>query len=218
MRKELRVYQAEAIADCRRLIKEGKKRVIVHLPTGAGKGVILVEVALNAIEKGNRVLFIVKGRQLVFQTEKLFLNAGLEKEKIKILMGSHTTDNEGALVIASVDTVARRKSKINAAVVIVDEMHLSTSPTYQRVFESLGDVIFIGLSATPYHIGNKGHTFWNGYTQPATPRQLLEASFLTATKVYARRPVNTKGIKTVAGDFHTGELEKESNKIMATFF
>lgn len=215
MKKTLRPYQAAAIEDCRRFVAEGKKRIIVHLPTGAGKGVILVEIALNAMEKDKRVLFLVKGREIVFQTVRLFKTAGLSDDEFSIEMGSESTNNDQArLKVASVDTLQKRGLGSPYDLCIVDEMHLSTSNGYQNIFASLGEIVFIGLSATPYHVGRKGHTFWECFTRPETAASLRDQNYLTHLKIYSKKVINTKGVKTVAGDFDKKGLAEESMKVI----
>ena len=67
---EQRIYQKEAIQNCRNAFGINKKSVLLVMPTGAGKTVVFSQIAKNAVEKNNNVLILVHRRELVTQASK----------------------------------------------------------------------------------------------------------------------------------------------------
>ena len=54
---KLRHYQESAVDRCRKAFRNGKQRVIVQAPTGAGKTVIAKAIIDGALARGNRVVW-----------------------------------------------------------------------------------------------------------------------------------------------------------------
>jgi superfamily II DNA or RNA helicase len=55
---ELRSYQIEVIADLERAIATGRKRLILVMPTGAGKTVVAANIINKAVSEQKRVLVL----------------------------------------------------------------------------------------------------------------------------------------------------------------
>lgn len=120
--QSLRLYQHQAICQVQEMFKAGHKGVLLHLPTGSGKSVIMAEIIKKAIAKGSDVLAIVRGVNLVGQ-----LSARLERECLPhdIYQGSNTDVNQNKIAVASVDTLFARKIAPTARLLIIDEAHLT---------------------------------------------------------------------------------------------
>ena len=176
----LRKYQKNTIELCRKAYKNGKRKILVVLPTGAGKTVIFTDQIKTSLKKNKRVLVVVRRRSIVMQTKgRISQDTG---ERTGVFMGVKTTNITAPVVVSSIDTIGSRIKKHNVRAwlesfntIIVDEAHDATSDTYLRMFDVLAkskskDVI-LGYTATPYHIGNKGHVFWDAccllYTSPS---------------------------------------------------
>lgn len=69
----LRDYQVKAVNEIRSNFKAGRKKVLLHMSTGAGKTVIFSHIMKTVAEKGKRVGMVVRGRKLVDQCHKRLL-------------------------------------------------------------------------------------------------------------------------------------------------
>ena len=213
---ELRKYQVETINQVKNAILAGHKRIIVHLATGGGKGLIMAQIAQNALQKGNRVLTIMRMKSIVHQTNANYKKYfGIESS---VIMANRAEFSDSS--ICSIDTLISRFERLPEVakypVVICDECHLSGSDSYQGVLSFIADknprALFIGLSATPYRTGNRGLDWWETSVRPITDMQLIEQGYLCPYKVFSHFQIDTKGIKKTAGDFDNKELERRASE------
>ncbi|MGE0282959.1 MAG: DEAD/DEAH box helicase [Rhizobiaceae bacterium] len=205
MRFRLHDHQQNAIAALRQSLATGHKRPMLMAPTGAGKTVIGSAIVEGALAKGKRVLFTVPFLSLVDQTVAAFNAQGIEA--IGIMQGNHPgTDGSQPVQVASVQTLMRRKLP-DADIVLVDEAHRwfafyakwMSMPEWQRI-------PFVGLSATPWAKGLGRH--YDDLIVAATTTELIERGFLSPYRVYAPAHPDLTGVKTVAGDYHEGQLSE----------
>lgn len=181
----------------------GHRRPMVQAPTGAGKTVLASAIVEGALAKGNRVLFVVPFLDLIDQTFARFAEQGITCTAA--IQGQHpATDASQPVQIASIQTLQRRKLP-QADVVVVDEAH--------RLYRFFGEwmalpewqkVPFIGLSATPWTKGLG--RYYDDLIVAATTAELIDKGFLSPFKVYAPAHPDLSKVKTVAGDYHEGQL------------
>jgi DNA repair protein RadD len=201
VRKTARPHQTKAIAMLRQSLVTGKKRVVLQLPTGAGKTYIASQIARGALEKNNRVCFTVPAISLVNQTVEAFEAEGIFG--IGVIQSNHWKTNPDAPAqIASVQSLTRRGLP-DCSVVIVDECHLR--------FKVISDWMrrepnktFIGLSATPWARGMADD--WQDLVRPVSMQELIDAGYLSPFRVYAPSHPDLSGVGTVAGDYNEGQL------------
>jgi len=114
------------------------------------------------------------------------------------------TDATRPVQVASIQTLQRRAIP-RFDIVVIDEAH--------RWFEMLGvwmrapdwaSVPFVGLSATPWTKGLG--KFYDDLVQVTTTAELIEAGYLSPFRVYAPSHPDLSGVRTVAGDYHEGDL------------
>ena len=216
---QLRDYQQAAIDGVRDAVRSGHKRIIVHLATGAGKGLIMAHLACSCTDKGGKSITIMRMRDLVFQTVGNYkdyydIDAGVIMATSTVLQGVGVAN---APVVASIDTlISRIEAMENSyALVIVDEIQDTTSEGYQRVLGKLSSnpkTIFVGFSATPYRIGKKGHSWWDIYVCPAKPSELRDQGYLVPVKCYGpKEQIDTERVSTTGGEYNQKELEHEAS-------
>jgi DNA repair protein RadD len=203
--KELREHQHTAISMLRRSFSLGRRRPILQLATGAGKTVIAATIFRNARERNRnvRLLFIVDAISLVDQTVQAFYEQGLHS--IGVIQGNHVMqDWSKPIQVASVQTLQRRQM-FKADIVIVDECHRQNAWLHELMAqEEWAEVPFIGLSATPWSKG-LGNVY-DDLLIPVTMQDLIEAGYLSPFKAFAAAHPDLGAIKTVAGDYHEGQL------------
>ena len=119
-----------------------------------------------------------------------------------IMQADHPWTNPGKrLQIASVQTLARR-SVPDVDLVIVDEAHLQYSVICKLMEET--SIPVIGLSGSPFSKGLG--KYYDNLIHTTSMRQLIDQGFLSDYVAYSHDKPNLTGIKTVAGDYHEGQL------------
>ena len=200
-RKELRPHQAKAIDLIRHSLGKGNRRVVCQMPTGAGKTITAAQIIEGALAKGNKVIFTAPAVALINQTIGAFEGQGITG--IGAMQANHPrTDPLAKVQVASVQTLARREIP-EAALVIVDECHIR-SEVIEGMMKDRPDVFFVGLSATPWAKGMG--LLWQDLVIPCTIGELIEAGLLSQFSAFAPDVPDLSGIKTVAGDYHEGQL------------
>lgn len=200
--KPLRPHQSEAIAQLKRAILSGASRIVLALATGAGKTRVAAEITRGAQSKGKRVAFLVPAISLIDQTIAAFEAEGIHA--IGVMQANHVrTDRRQPVQIVSVQTLNRRK-RPEADVVIVDECHIQHQAVRDWMAETDSKTIFIGLSATPWAKGMGDH--WQRLVTPVRIGELMERGLLSPFRVYAPSSPDLSRVKTVAGDYHEGQL------------
>ncbi len=132
---QLRPYQEEALASI-----PDAGAFLICLFTGAGKTVIM-----SRIPRRGRMLILSHRDELVHQPAKYFdCSFGVEQ-------GTETSHGE-EVVSASVQSLVRRLGKFRPDdfdVLVTDECHHSTAPTYRKIYEYFKPRLHIGFTATP---------------------------------------------------------------------
>ena len=208
MKRELRPNQVKAIEMLRQSLGSGKRRPVLQAPTGFGKTRLAAAVAEGALAKQKRVIFTVPALSLVDQTLKAFWDDGIRE--VGVIQGRNAmTDWSRPVQVASVQTLQRR-SIPEADLVLIDECHRwfelypkwMTDPAWQSR-------PFIGLSATPWTRGLG--QYFDDLIIAATPQDLISEGHLSPFRVFAPSHPNLTGARTVAGDYHEGDLSGVMN-------
>jgi DNA repair protein RadD len=202
--KILRPYQEDALANIRATVAQRVYRLVCQAPTGSGKTQLAVAIAEGALRKNNRLCFVVPALQLIDQAYEMFYAEGLTD--IGVIQADHIkTDWGKPIQIASIQTIRSRGVYPEAQVVVVDECHqLHKEHVKWLQAPAWQNVPFIGLSATPWTRG-LGRYFASLLVM-STTKELIELGYLSKFKVYAADHPNLTGVKTVAGDYHEGQL------------
>ncbi|KPH79339.1 DEAD/DEAH box helicase [Bosea vaviloviae] len=207
--RPLRPHQVRALDLLRHSLGSGNRRPMLAMPTGAGKTLLAAAIVEGALSKRKTVTFCVPALSLVDQTVEAFWAEGIRD--VGVIQGKHErTSAFRPVQIASVQTLMRRDIP-DSDVVVIDEAH--------RWFDFYGDwmakpewarVPFIGLSATPWTKGLG--KFFDDLIVPTTMAELMEAGFLTKFRVFAPSHPDLTGVRTVAGDYHDGDLSEAMDK------
>jgi superfamily II DNA or RNA helicase len=206
----LRHYQESAIEKLRDKIRAGLKRVVMVAPTGSGKTRIAAQIIMNAVQNGKRVVFVCNRIELVKQSVAAFEKLGI---KCGIMQGSNTWEANAQVVVASVQTMVRRKFNM-FDLAIHDECHVTAaSKAYHKFIESHNNIIHIGLTATPWSKGMSaqkkwldGEPLWQDIVIGASIPLLIEQGFLVDCDIYAPGEPDLTGVKVVNGDYDKTQL------------
>lgn len=211
---EARAYQAEAVQNLRSGLSGGFKRQILSSPTGSGKTEIGMILVRGAVAKGKRVGFLCNRINLVGQTSARFFKAGIGHG---VIQGTNTSRTYEPVLVASIQTVARRGMP-EVDLLIIDEAHgVAGSKDYRKVIaEHKGPVI--GLSATPFSKGLGKHyddldgPLFEQIVIAATIQELIDLGFLVDCEVYAPSQPDLSGVKITAGDYNEKQLGEAVDK------
>lgn len=210
----LRPYQEEAILKTRSSLAGGKRRVVLYLPTGGGKTVIAAGIIRNARAKGKRVIFVCNRVELVLQTADSFRAFGID---CGVIQADNTRAAYAPTLVCSVQTLASRGWP-EADLVIIDECHgVPGSKAYLALLKHFACPV-IGLTATPFAKGmgknlpELGGLVFEDMVTAATIPELIAAGYLVDLDIYSPSEPDLKGVKTVAGDYHEGQLAEAVDK------
>lgn len=195
----LRDYQQKAIVDIKKAWTDKYKAPCLVAPCGAGKSLIVAELARLTTKNRNQVLFIVHRQELVEQIETTFKNWGVDRKYCQVGM---------------VQTITRRLKKTKEPkLIIVDESHHILANSYKRILEYFPDAYKIGVTATPIRLNGSGLGEVNDIlVESVSCKWLIENNFLAPFDYYAPPIADLSGIKINRGEFVVGESEEKLNK------
>jgi DNA repair protein RadD len=201
---ELRDYQCRAMEVLRETVARRIYRVVLASPTGSGKTALASAIADGCLRKGNRLAFVVPALSLIDQTVEMFRQAGVTD--IGVIQQDHErTWHSAPIQICSIQTLQARRWIPECAVAVFDEVH----QMHKWHLEWLGreewkNRPIFGLSATPWTKG-LGRYFAK-LLVVATTKDMIEQGILSPFKVFSVAAPDLSKVRTVAGDYHEGEL------------
>ena len=107
--KELRPYQQDAIAKVRQSLVRKNRKIVVQLPTGAGKTLTAAKIIEGALAKGNRVIFTAPAVSLIDQTVEAFEAEGIRD--IGVMQADHPRTDARARVQQTNGVVGRGREQ-----------------------------------------------------------------------------------------------------------
>lgn len=183
----LRPLQVEAIEGLRQAIGNGARRVLLVAPTGFGKTVVIVAIALRHLQAKpeHRVLVLVHRRELVRQMVDSLAAAGLTAVGV-LQADTDPGDVTARIVVASVQTVAARNETPAATLVFWDEAHHCPALTFRAIASRYPSAIHLGATATPIRSDDAplGENF-DALVIGATVRQLTAQGLLVRSQLFA---------------------------------
>ena len=191
----LRDYQEEICSRVREAFKKHRS-VIMQMPTGTGKTVVLAEIVreyLNVnvnvnVKGGCNVLIVAHRRELVEQIQQALLRvmgAGVARE----LPTQQSCDC--LIQVHSIQWLSRNIEKVKGkpGVVIVDEAHHAVAKTYRMMWETWPEAKFLGLTATPYRLSGEGFTdLFEVMVESWSVKRFIAEGWLSAFDYYSILP------------------------------
>lgn len=221
---DLRSYQREALQRVYQAYKDGKRRVIVSLPTGTGKTVVFAHFP-HFFKMKKRLLVLAHREELLLQAREKFLHIDPEL-KVGIEQSASRAPADAKVVIASVPTLGRagasRLRQLNPEeffLIVVDEAHHAVAPTYQRIFDHFGLFdhatarYLVGFTATPRR-GDKqglGAVFQEVCYARDLREMIAERYLCPVTGWRVSSDVSLDNVKIRHGDFVENQLAEVVN-------
>ncbi|MGO1463110.1 MAG: DEAD/DEAH box helicase [Marinobacter sp.] len=153
---KLRPYQQEAVDATLKHFRKSDDSAIIVLPTGAGKSLVIAELARLARRK---ILVLTHVKELIEQNHSKYQSYGLTGGIFSA--GLRRKESQHQVTFASVQSVSANLDQFKDAysLVIIDECHrVSGEETsqYQTIIELLrqqnDSLKVLGLTATPYRL------------------------------------------------------------------
>lgn len=211
---KLREYQQRVLDAVKRSVVGGKKRILVVLPTGAGKTHVMASIAQGCINKDNRVLALMHRRGLVDQMIERFDECGI---KSGCIMAGIDTDLQRQCQVASLWTFSRRVAiashfRVDAQVLLIDEAHHTLNNTYKKVLPKYSDSLVIGFTATPTLSSGVGlGEYFDDLINVVPMQELLDKEYLVPGAYYGPSEPDLSSVPIKLGDYTKKGLDKKLN-------
>jgi DNA repair protein RadD len=203
---KLRPYQEQALNEIRAHYANGRKKVLLKLPTGSGKTLIFCTVLKSVHAKGHKAIMVVRGKALVDQASQR-----LEREGVPhgVQQAGHwRAMPDEPIQICSIDTLYRRKIAPDAHLIVIDECHMASSPSFRWLLDNYDENFILGVTATPYSKGGLRHIA-DEMVAPISMTELIAQGYLVPAKYYIPSKIDLSGlaIDKKTGDYALGPLE-----------
>jgi superfamily II DNA or RNA helicase len=221
----LRPYQADAVDSVFAGWDRGVQRLGAVAPTGAGKTVIFSSVIERAHARGcRRTVLLAHRDELLGQAMAKLASVAPHLRAGVVAAGRD--ESHARVVYASVQTVAnpKRLARLkNVGLLVVDEGHHATAPSYRRVMEGLGcfttgGALALGVTATMERAdGAKLGDVWQELAFEIPIKPLIDDGYLVKPRgIHVRiDDLDLDTVKRSRGDFADGDLGRAMTDSMA---
>lgn len=189
-------YQENLVSKTRKAYIDGYKAPCIVAPCGAGKSIMIAEVAKMTTEKGNRVLFLVHRKELLDQIQETFKTVGV---------------NFDLVTFGMVMTIVNKLDRLpKPSLIITDENHHGLAASYKKIYNYFSDVLRLGFTATPIRLNGSGLGDVNDLLiEEVSVSWLIEHKRLAPYEYYAPKLIDTDELKKAStGDFTKKSMDK----------
>lgn len=212
-------HQAEAEMLIKRNYLQGSIMPLYVLPTGGGKTVLFTDIAMKAMQKGSAALILVHKKDLIRQASATLRQFGVRHG---IINAEYNADYSCKVQVASIGTIINRLGKIpiDFKLIIADECHHATSPTWRKVIDYYlaKGAKGLGVTATPCRGDGKGLGVQSGglfdslIVGPSI-YELTKMGRLTPLRVFMPKShIDFSEVSMQGGDLNRKQLSKATDK------
>jgi len=197
MNKILRDYQ-QVMLDRLQEAWTKVRSVMVQMPTGTGKTIILADVVRQEMRNGKSggILIVAHRRELIDQIRQT-----IAKDEV---------------VVTSIQKLSKNLDEVDIEpqLVIVDEAHHAVAKTYRMLWEKWPEARFLGLTATPCRLNGAPFTdLFDTLLQSWSIQEFIEKGWLSDFEYVSAAP-DSEAMRQVAslhkrgadGDYQTKEM------------
>jgi len=203
---KLRDYQNDAVDLLSKAFKQNQ-RIVLCLPTGAGKTVVFSEIVKRAALKGTKTIVLTDRSELFKQTIRSIGNLGIAIEEIS--PNKKNTFLDAVIYVGMVETLKRRSELIeslNPSLLIIDEAHKGN---FTKILDLFSDARVIGATATP--VGKHFYKYYTEIIQNIDVPELVEQGYLVDCKPYQMQD-DFSDLQVKAGEFTSESLDIHFNQ------
>lgn len=206
----LRPHQQRNLEQLNAEVRARRDPVLVA-PCGYGKGTLLSVIVHNVTKLGYRVIFAVHGKSLVVDMSERVTRLGV---KHGVLLGGERRERWHPVQVASIDTLHRMSHPPEADLIIIDEAHMATSPTWGKALSRYPDARLIGATATPIGPNGRGlKGLFDSMVLGPSEEELIALKDLVGSRVYQAKAIDMKGVGKTGGDFNAKQLAAVCDKV-----
>lgn len=230
----LRDYQSEAVAAAHAAHAAGVRRPAEVLATGAGKSVIIAEIARTSrhgAAGGRRTVIVAHREELVEQNAQKVRDVAPDLRTGVVMAGRNET--QGHVISASVQTLAsplRRQQIRDVGLVVIDEAHHAAADSYLAALRHFGcfdegsgqgkgvNARALGFTATMKRGDMKAlGDVWQDVVYVKDTAELIAAGYLVRPVGVRVRveDLDLRKVRRVAGDYSNAGLGREIEDSMA---
>ncbi len=211
---DLRNYQQEMIDRLEEAWKQYRS-VMLQMPTGTGKTVLMAEVIRRKMadvrrKKSDGILIVAHRRELLDQIRGTVKYFGIDMEKEHIVVESiqklsrilghtdnikskdnksHTESTESTERFST--TNCTNYTNFEPTLVIIDEAHHALARTYRMLWDRWPKAKFLGLTATPCRLNNEGFLdLFQTLVQSHTIQEFINMGWLSDFDYVTAEPDN----------------------------
>jgi superfamily II DNA or RNA helicase len=213
---ELKDYQERVIGELGHLAGQKIRRLVLQLPTGAGKTVVCANIIGRFLKRtpNQRVVIFVHREELVKQMRiALFEWVGINAE---LIIPSNKSPQPAQVYICMVETANNRLKKQpsyfgKVGLTIVDESHRGEMRKIEEYFPTC---IHIGLTATPLS-SSKKDPLKNHYDEIVcgpSISELIDAGALCSNRTFHATGINRKSLRMKGDDYDQKQMGEEYSR------
>ena len=211
---ELRGYQQKAAAAALAAINASRNTVI-QAPTGCGKSLIIAAVISAS---GGRVLVLTHRSEVAVQDHAAFERFSGKSGGVFSAAVRKDNPADHRVIFATIATAYNAMASLGKFfLIVIDEAHLvpgdsDASSRYAELLRYFGDVTRLGLSATPYRLGDgsiygEGTFFGDGVCFQISAARLVADGYLSPLiGVQIAREIDSSGCRKRGGEFVARDL------------
>ena len=216
---EMRWYQAEAVQALYKYIQDKQGNPLLVLPTGAGKGFIMGQIAKDMTEWGCRLLLVAHVKELVDQNAK---QAGrlIGHDKVGVYSaGIGRRDKSHQVISAGIQSIYNKACDLGSFdLILCDEVHRFNSEEgmYKTFIDDMKvinpNVRLAGLTATPFrmktgHLTDEGGLFTDVAYEVGIRALISQGHLSKIVGKNSKMDIDFSQLHTRMGDFVDEEVD-----------
>ena len=220
---QLRPYQREAVDAIPAWFASNDGNPLVVIPTAGGKSLIIATFIRETLEAwpDTKILVVTHVKELIEQNCAELIGFWPQAPAGIYSAGLNKREHKAQVLFCGIQSIHSKANLLQRVdLILIDEAHLVPRNTETMYGKFLGQlkqinpyIKVVGFTATPYRLTegllHEGPgAMFAGIAYEASVLDLINQGYLCRpTSRKAQRQIDTRGVKTVGGEFAAGQLE-----------